>query len=926
MIDEAAFLVAAIGLALAVWALVEARELRKRVRDIENRGFRRDLSPPVAPRAAPRPAAPVPEGMAGRTLAETDPADRKTAPPTTPAPSPAPGRRTPPADALPAGRGPEEQASPSSAGETPESRRQGMAALAGIHREARTEPLQVQAGATEPRTGERAGAPDTDESHSSVTTLEERLGARIFVWIGAIALTLAGGYLVKYTFDQGLLSPLVRVGLGVGFGVVMLGLGEWLRTRLDRIAQGLTAAGVAVLFTSLLAAVNLYELISPFRGFLLLAGVTALAVLLSLRQGPFVAGLGMIGGFLTPVMMQVGEPGPGLFGYLFLLQLGLVLVTRRRAWWMLTGLTLLGSMAWAVTWLLLWHEPGDSWWLGMFLLGTVGLFVVGAEVGPAPRVWGSEQIARGLTVGAAGLGMLVGCLLVATGDYTTIEWLFLGLLGAGCVVLGRLRDVLIAMPWLAAGLSAAMLLAWANTGVADTEVTRFRLTVLCLGGLYAMGAYACLWGSGRPGNWTSLSVGSAIVFLLVAWVQNTTPPWMDHGWGALCLALTAACVLGAVPIGRRRGDDAWADALAAMVVGAFAFVSIAVPIELEREWRTIAWAIAIPLLAAVHLWLGIGLLRPFAAALGAVCATRLLLNPLVLTYPISTHPLLNWLPYGYGIPAAAFACGAWMFRRRTDDGLVRGLEVGAILIGAALLTLMVRQGFHPGQPGASTFTLNESAAMGVAWLVYGWGVMGLSRLWPRTVLLKTGAVIACIAALYVLFVPGAAFNPLWHHAEVGETRVFNLLLPIYGLPAVLFLLVAREIARVDASAARVLGVGALWLAFLLVSLQVRQAFQGTYLDGAVTTDAERYAYSVAWIVFGAALLLGGVITRGVVLRYASLAVMLVTVGKVFIFDTAHLRDLYRVFSFLGLGVSLLVLAWIYQRFVFRPMRRPAAGA
>ncbi len=40
-------------------------------------------------------------------------------------------------------------------------------------------------------------------------------------------------------------------------------------------------------------------------------------------------------------------------------------------------------------------------------------------------------------------------------------------------------------------------------------------------------------------------------------------------------------------------------------------------------------------------------------------------------------------------------------------------------------------------------------------------------------------------------------------------------------------------------------------------------------------------------------------------------------GKVFLYDMAELRDFYRVFSFLGLGLSLLFIAWLYQRFVFR---------
>ena len=34
--------------------------------------------------------------------------------------------------------------------------------------------------------------------------------------------------------------------------------------------------------------------------------------------------------------------------------------------------------------------------------------------------------------------------------------------------------------------------------------------------------------------------------------------------------------------------------------------------------------------------------------------------------------------------------------------------------------------------------------------------------------------------------------------------------------------------------------------------------------------------------------------------------MALAVGKVFLYDTAHLTDLYRVLSFLGLGLSLLL--------------------
>ena len=70
------------------------------------------------------------------------------------------------------------------------------------------------------------------------------------------------------------------------------------------------------------------------------------------------------------------------------------------------------------------------------------------------------------------------------------------------------------------------------------------------------------------------------------------------------------------------------------------------------------------------------------------------------------------------------------------------------------------------------------------------------------------------------------------------------------------------------------------------------------------------------MLFGGLLLVLGIVLKNTALRYASLAVMLLAVGKVFLFDTAHLEDLYRVLSFLGLGLTLIVLGYLYQRFVF----------
>src|SRR5204862_6248471 len=91
---------------------------------------------------------------------------------------------------------------------------------------------------------------------------EQRLGARAFVWVGAVTLALAAVFLVRYSIEEGYLSPEVRVILAALFGFALIGGAERMRSRDDRVAQALAAAGSASLYGALFAPVARYDLIS----------------------------------------------------------------------------------------------------------------------------------------------------------------------------------------------------------------------------------------------------------------------------------------------------------------------------------------------------------------------------------------------------------------------------------------------------------------------------------------------------------------------------------------------------------------------------------------------------------------------------------------------------------------------------------------
>ncbi|MEX2672717.1 MAG: DUF2339 domain-containing protein [Phycisphaeraceae bacterium] len=293
--------------------------------------------------------------------------------------------------------------------------------------------------------------------------------------------------------------------------------------------------------------------------------------------------------------------------------------------------------------------------------------------------------------------------------------------------------------------------------------------------------------------------------------------------------------------------------------------------------------------------------------------------------PSGETVIFNWLLYAYGTAAASFALAAWLTRRGEARHFGRSLELGAIVLLTAGAWLIIRHAYHWPTMDASALRLTE-----IGWYAIITSLLGLAAWWGGRTSRRIVPALAGCALLWIMAI-GASYlltlhaNPIWTRSmTVGDMPIFNALLWSYAVAALLAGLAAwtlrdwREPMQKLVQPTRwMMGATALWLSFWWITLTVRQAFQGESLwfkNGA--TAAEWYAYSAAWIVFAAVLLGLGIWRGGQALRWASLVILCVAVGKVFVLDMAHLEDLWRVGSFLGLGLSLLAVAWVYQRFVF----------
>src|ERR1019366_3323878 len=168
-------------------------------------------------------------------------------------------------------------------------------------------------------------------------------------------------------------------------------------------------------------------------------------------------------------------------------------------------------------------------------------------------------------------------------------------------------------------------------------------------------------------------------------------------------------------------------------------------------------------------------------------------------------------------------------------------------------------------------------------------------------------------------------NPaLWRISIDGA--FINTLLLGYAIPAVLALLLSYAVAgRRSARYGNTIAAGALVLALSYLTLEIRRLCHGPQLTNGLTGGAEQYTYSIAWLVFGVALLGIGILLNSQRARLASAVVIALTILKAFLIDMSTLTGAYRALSFMCLGLVLVAIGWLYQRILFRRQAASPGG-
>jgi uncharacterized membrane protein len=159
------------------------------------------------------------------------------------------------------------------------------------------------------------------------------------------------------------------------------------------------------------------------------------------------------------------------------------------------------------------------------------------------------------------------------------------------------------------------------------------------------------------------------------------------------------------------------------------------------------------------------------------------------------------------------------------------------------------------------------------------------------------------------------------------TLLFNHRMAVYAIAIAVLAYAAYQNARQENEFRRTVAAAAIVtlnvVALRGLSLEVsdyyaRQMEVGNYLSPRALLQrrslliARDFTYSALWMAYGAMLMMIGFWRNSAFVRWQALALIALTIVKVFVYDTSQLDHIYRIVSFIALGVLLLVISFAYQ--------------
>lgn len=774
--------------------------------------------------------------------------------------------------------------------------------------------------------------------------LQWLIGGNTLARIGVLILFIGVGFLLKFAAERVVVPIEMRLA-GVALGaIVLLALGWRLRSARPGYAMILQGGGVGVMYLTIFAALKLYSLLPPTAAFALLFMVAAFSSWLAIKQDTLaLAALGVIGGFLAPILTSTGSGSHVLlFSYYTLLNASILAIAWFKSWRALNVLGFVFTFGVAVVWGVDQYRPEFFATTEPFLVLSL-LFYVAIAVLYALRrsvtlrdyvdstlVFGTPLVVAGLQSGLVRdtpFGMALSALAAAV--------MYLSL---AKVLYSRRQESLrmLVEAFLALGVIFA------------TLAIPLALDARWTSGTWALEGAALLWVGVRQqrlsarvfGALLQLAAGTALAFGSQVWHgQAPSHPWPilnSDCIGALLLAL--AGLFSAWQLQRRKDlVRSWEQVVALLLF----------------TWGTLWW-----LFAGWHeidRWLPAGSHMP--AVVGLLTLTALLFAVIeqAARWPLARIPVLATLPLllllvvgatGHSISVATsthlFARGGYLtwplaviammailkHYDRPDVAAADNIAAPLDWWHAGLLWLIALLAAHElAWAGSHLGTGNG------VWTVVPWGLVGAAALFVVTAFADTAVWPMNrhrVGYLVYAAVPIAVAVALWSISANFEGDADPLPLPYFPLfnplditQVLALLALATWVLRLQRDRATlggllrpaILGGALAALLFVWINAVVLRTIH-FWWDVPYTVDAlwasrlVQVSLSLLWSCLALATMVFANRRLWRIAWVAGATLLAVVVLKLFLVDLSQVGGVERIVSFIGVGVLLLAIGFL----------------
>ncbi|MFC1552026.1 DUF2339 domain-containing protein [Candidatus Latescibacterota bacterium] len=656
----------------------------------------------------------------------------------------------------------------------------------------------------------------TEEPSKTHEEWEAFIGGKILNRIGALALIIAIGFFLKYSFDNNWINETMRVLIGIIVGIgLLLGGARFHSKGLPIFAQGLVGAGLPILYLSVYASFNFYHLVSQTTAFVLMSLVTITAIQQAVKYDSFaVSFLGWAGGFLTPFLLSTGEVNAvGLLSYILLLDAGLLaVVSAKKSWEYLELLTLAATYIVYILWYGNHYSSGDM---------PVAIIFISI-------VWS------------------MFCAL----DIFRIKW-------------------------------------------NDTSVSSLSETV---------------------------SVANGVLFYLSLY-SIIEPEY--HSWMAPSTLLIGICYFLTFLWTIKRHADSERN-IVKFAYSAVVLIVIATNIQFSSFPLVIAWSIE----AFVLFWCGIrfNLKYIVEASLGlfSISLAALMANQLTWDYSNAEQYalILNQRFLTFSLLIASLGGSILMLRKVKDhyfDHIKMGIHYVWCLLVFQLCTVETVDFVELYDMEVFPYI------MVIVWMVYSLPLVLIGLKQKLKPLLACGIGTSALILVLVAVKSSFVFEPIETFVPVWNIRVFTLLIIIAGL-----FVQAYRVKKSDEAydwtkyIPTIYLIAMVVLGFIALTVETRDYFGRAIVfllggpNAAMSinnlSNMLQLSLSAVWLMYS--IFLMGIGMKGKIqgFRLMSIALFGITIIKIFIYDLSFLDSLFRIFSFMGLGIILLLVSYFYQRY------------